>query len=71
MDDHGLSSDDMAAVCRACAAFRLTGCTPSYLQAYLMARLEATRPALAARIHALTVAQMDRLGLDIQARQNL
>ena len=63
------SREELSRVVQACAALRLSRCTPSYLQDFLAIRLADHDPDLWDRISRLDAEEMDELCRYILDRQ--
>jgi hypothetical protein len=62
---HPLSVAEVLHTARACAVFRVGGCTPEYLRDLLAALLDEAAPHLAAKVRGLSDAQVLALREDL------
>ena len=69
MDNLGLREEEFEQVLAACRLVRLRGCTPDYLQDFLVQRLADRAPGLASRVKHFDAARMDALCRRITERQ--
>jgi hypothetical protein len=69
VEDLDLGEVEFRHILWACAHFRLTYCTPDYLQDFIAQRLDAVAPELAAKVRRYSPAQIDALCRLIMARQ--
>jgi hypothetical protein len=69
VDDLGLTEDQFGQILAACSLLRLRGCTPDYLQDFLVQRLADRAPGLAARVKRFDAVRMDVLRRRIAEHQ--